>query len=147
MALEYSAREIKRCCFPPLLQSSKEQHLPGTLWGFGAGWFGPPSSETPGLLSAPRGESLPGRCPSAGPSDSPVPPPGAGSGREGRGGLARAPPRGSAAGLAYAGCGRLHPGGGSFLRNLQETGEEVLHYGPNTDAFHLCNNATDTSAL
>lgn len=96
------------------------EHLPDTPLGFGAGWCGPPSSEIPGLLLGPIAKSPPGHCPSTGPSDFPAPPPGAGSRRRGRVDLALAPPQGSAAGLACAGCGLLHPGGGSSLRNLEE---------------------------
>lgn len=54
-----------------------------------------------------------------------MPPPAAGSKKPGRVGLARAPPQDSAAGLAYAGCGRLRPGGGSSLRNLGDKRREV----------------------
>lgn len=92
---------------------------PDTLWGSGARWFGPPSSEAPGLLWAPRGGSRPGRCPSAGPSGCPGPPPGAGSGTAGRAGRAPAPPRGSAAGPSSAGCGRRRPGSDNSPRNLE----------------------------
>lgn len=94
--------------------------VPGTLWGSGAGWFGPPSSEAPGPLSAPTGGSRPGRCPSAGPSGCPGPPPGAGSGTAGRAGLAPAPPPGSAAGPSSAGCGCRRPGSDSSQKSLEK---------------------------
>jgi len=92
--------------------------LPDTLWGFEVGWSDLLSSEAPGRLLGPIRGSPPGRCPSAGPLGSPVPPPGARSRTEGRVGLAPAPPQGSAAWLSCAGCGCLHPDEGSSLKNL-----------------------------
>lgn len=97
---------------------------PDILWGFGAGWYVPPSSESPGLLSEPKAAFPLARCPSAAPSDSLVPPPAADSRRPDRVALAPAPPQGSAAALVCVGCGRLHPDGGSFPRNL---GREEQH--------------------
>lgn len=96
--------------------------LPGTPWGSGAGRCGPPSSGSPALLSGPRAATPPGRCPSAGPSGCPAPPPAAGRGRPGRADPAPDPPRGWAAALACAGCGSLRPGGGSSLRSLEAGG-------------------------
>lgn len=99
---------------------------PDTLWGFGAGWYVPPSSESLAPLSEPKAASPPAHCPSAAPSDFPAPPPGADRRRPDRGALAPAPPPGSGAGLACVGCGRLHPGGGNSLKNL---GRQEQHVG------------------
>lgn len=92
---------------------------PDTLWGFGAGWYVPPSSEIPGLLSEPKAASPLARCPSAAPLDSLAPPPEADSKRPDRVALALAPPQGSAAVLVCVGYGCLHPDEGSSPRNLQ----------------------------
>lgn len=93
-------------------------HLPDILWGFGEEWFGPLSSGAPARLLVPIRGSPPGRCPSAEPAGYPVPPPGADSRTEGRENLVLAPLQGSAVWLSCAGCGHLHPGGGSSLKNL-----------------------------
>lgn len=98
--------------------SASLEVTPDTLWGFGAGWFVPPSSESLVPLSEPKAASPPAHCPSAAPSDCPAPPPEADSRRPDRGALAPAPPRGSGAALACAGCGRLRPGGGNSPKNL-----------------------------
>lgn len=95
-------------------------YLPDILWGFEEGWCAPLSSDCLGHLLMPITGSLPGRCPSAGPSGCPVPLPGAGSRTGGRAGLALAPLRGSAAGLSCAGCGFRHRDEGSSLKNLKE---------------------------
>lgn len=108
---------------------------PDTLWGFGAGWFVPPSSESLVPLSEPKAASPPAHCPSAAPSDSPAPPPEADSRRPDRGALAPAPPRGSGAVLACVGCGCLRPGGGNSLKNLGREEQNVLHY-PDTGAVN-----------
>lgn len=92
---------------------------PDTLWGFGAGWYVPPSNEIPGLLSEPKAASPLARCPSAAPSDSLAPPLEADSKRRDRVALAPAPPQGSAAALACVGYGRLHLDEGSSPRNLR----------------------------
>lgn len=92
---------------------------PDTLWGFGVGWYVPPSSEIPGLLSEPKAASPLARCPSAAPSDSLAPPPEADSKRPDRVALAPAPPRGSAAALACVGYGLLHLDEGSSPGNLR----------------------------
>lgn len=98
---------------------------PDTLWGFGAGWYVPPSSESLVPLSEPKAASPPAHCPSAAPSDSPAPPPEADSGRPDREVLAPAPPQGSGAALACVGCGRLHPGGGNSPKNLGREGQHA----------------------
>lgn len=101
-----------------LKNSASLEMTPDTLWGFGAGWFVPPSSGSLVPLSEPKAASPPAHCPSAAPSDSPAPPPEADSRRPDRGALAPAPPRGSGAALACVGCGRLRPGGGNSPKNL-----------------------------
>lgn len=118
-------RLLLKCLIIVLLKNTIFLEMtPDTPWGFGAGWYVPPSSESLVPLWEPKAASPPARCPSAAPSDSPAPPPEADSRRPDRGALAPAPPLGSGAALACVGCGRLHPGGGSSPRNL---GREEQH--------------------
>lgn len=109
---------LKSGTFVLLKKNISLERTPDTLWGFGAGWYVPPSSESLVPLSEPKAASPPAHCPSAAPSDSPAPPPEADSRRPDRGALALAPPQGSGAALACVGCGRLHPGGGNSLKSL-----------------------------